>query len=183
MNHRLAALPPLILLLLAGCASPLFGVGGEARYACRAPEGAQCTSVSGVYANSLHGAMARGPAPESPRLPAAPLAAAAAQQTAAEADAGLRSKPRLLRVWIAPWEDSDGDLHEAATVHLLVDSGHWLIEHVRPARNGRPDGVAPPAATAPEGAAAKPETSIPATDRLPASPAGSSGGDAGTPAH
>ena len=49
-----AVLTPLLLvaLTLAGCASTLSGVGGVDGYACKAPEGAMCTSVSGIYANS-----------------------------------------------------------------------------------------------------------------------------------
>lgn len=183
MNRCIAALPPAILLLLSGCASSLSGVGGEGHYACRAPEGAQCTSVSGVYANSAHRVPQRSAAAETPRLLTLEKPA-----TEPEADAGarLRSNPRLLRIWIAPWEDSDGDLHEAETVHMLVDPGHWLIEHVRPAHHLRPDSVAPPAVIVPyatDAADARPDSSIPATDRLPASPAVLSGGDRTTPEH
>ena len=39
-------------IILGGCASSLSGVGGTQSYACKAPIGAQCTSVSGVYANA-----------------------------------------------------------------------------------------------------------------------------------
>ena len=45
----------LLTLGLSGCASSLSGVGGTQNYACKAPIGALCTSVSGVYANALHG--------------------------------------------------------------------------------------------------------------------------------
>ncbi len=78
----------------------------------------------------------------------APLAAAPAPSPAA-----LRAVPRVLRLWIAPWEDSDGDLHEASTVHVLIDHGRWLIERVRPVPRGPRMGVTPPAAvgTAPAG--------------------------------
>jgi conjugal transfer pilus assembly protein TraV len=51
----------------------------------------------------------------------------------AQSTAALRTAPRVLRLWIAPWEDSDGDLHEASTVHVLIDHGRWLIERVHPA--------------------------------------------------
>ena len=39
-------------IVLSGCASSLSGVGSTESYACKAPIGAQCTSVSGVYANA-----------------------------------------------------------------------------------------------------------------------------------
>ena len=59
-----------VLLALSGCASTLSGIGGTQNYACKAPVGALCTSVSGVYANALHG-MAEVPRPpqtESPQI-------------------------------------------------------------------------------------------------------------------
>ena len=188
---------------LSGCASNLSGVGGSPTYACKAPAGAQCTSVSGVYANAGQGARqllgsdtprtvgsgalgmpavdaaldrpvvrsgavrpASSATPIEPRptttnpqaaaagtapavSPIAPLAASPATSPAA-----LRTAPRVLRLWIAPWEDSDGDLHEASTVHVLVDHGRWQIERVRPAPRGPRMGVTPPAApsAAPESA-------------------------------
>ena len=198
---RLAALfAGTAVLGLSGCASNLSGVGGTPTYACKAPAGAQCTSVSGVYANvgqgarqllgsdapravgsgalgtpvadaTSHGPVVRSgagapapkaspaetrpaPAPASGATtvaPTAPSGAVPAQSTAA-----LRTAPRVLRLWIAPWEDSDGDLHEASTVHVLIDHGRWLIERVRPAPRGPRMGVTPPSApsTAPTSAPA-----------------------------
>ncbi len=198
---RLAALlAGTAALVLSGCASNLSGVGGTPTYACKAPAGAQCTSVSGVYANAGQGARqllgsdapravgsgalgtpvadatshgpvvrsgAGAPAPKaSPAetrpapapasgattvAPTAPSGAVPAQSTAA-----LRTAPRVLRLWIAPWEDSDGDLHEASTVNVLIDHGRWLIERVRPAPRGPRMGVTPPSApsTAPTSAPA-----------------------------
>ena len=157
-----AALPLALALTLCGCASTLSGVGGSDGYACKVPEGAMCTSVSGVYANSTQGM------PRSVPLPAvkAPTTAPATQAATAPAVYGaasiasgapavrpgesIRSNPRVLRVWIAPWEDSDGDLHEESLVHVLVDTGRWLIEHVRPAVRSRVDGVAPPVSPSPQ---------------------------------
>jgi conjugal transfer pilus assembly protein TraV len=71
----------------------------------------------------------------------------------------------VLRLWIAPWEDADGDLHEAAVVHVLVDTGRWLIERVVPSNQNRIDAVRPPApSTAPASSTSPGETS---PDRLP----------------
>ena len=170
-----------LVLALSGCASSLSGVGGTERYACKAPEGALCTSVSGVYANSIHGAF-RPAERRLPRASSAPPAAYGATPLAlggaAPADTvgtplhRLRSNARVLRVWIAPWEDSDGDLHEASTVHVLVDTGRWLIEHVRPATGSRVDGVAPPPPPlVQEAAPAKtPSDPLSAEDVLPPAP-------------
>jgi conjugal transfer pilus assembly protein TraV len=150
-SRLVALLAGTALLGLSGCASTLSGVGGTATYACQAPVGAQCTSVSGVYANAgqgarqllgsqqprsvASGALGAAPTPSAITVPA---------PSSAVAPAALRTAPRILRLWIAPWEDSDGDLHEASTVHVLIDHGRWLIERVRPAPRGPRMGVTPP---------------------------------------
>ena len=78
----------------------------------------------------------------------------------------LRSTPRILRVWVAPWEDSDGDLQDQSYIYVVVDSGHWLIEHQRAAiRNAytpiaAPD-PAPVAASEPDEATASAAVSLP----------------------
>ena len=136
--------------LLGGCASTMSGLGGEGSYACKAPVGSQCTSVSGVYANSIHGQL---PASDLPKPAKGPASAASVPANAPASTAApglgappsaLRSQPRVLRLWIAPWEDADGDLHEASVVHVLVDTGRWLIERVLPANRHRVDAVRPP---------------------------------------
>jgi len=175
---------PLVVLciaatVLSGCASQMSAVGGDTRYACNAPTGSQCTSVSGVYANAMSSPNAvapqRGidrlvesavfPAGRSP-LPSESAASAGNassvnKQDAAPTEAGtastpaattepapepLRLPPRVLRLWVAPWEDADGDLHEASNVHVLIDIGRWRIEHVRPVSARTQDAVKPPAA-------------------------------------
>ena len=98
-------------------------------------------------------------------------------RTAAAAGTTIRSNPRVLRVWIAPWEDSDGDLHEEAFIHVLVDTGRWLTEHVRPAGRSRMDGVAPPVSPVQDGLSSKaPAEALPPTGRLPLPPGGSPSG-------
>jgi conjugal transfer pilus assembly protein TraV len=139
-------------LLLGGCTT-LSGVGGEPRYACQAPTGAQCNSVSGIYANTgRHSALphmrprlipGESAMPDQTVSPPQRVATASAaglagsttasgSSTSTVASEALRSPPRLLRLWVAPWEDSDGDLHEASTVHMIADFGRWQIERVKP---------------------------------------------------
>ena len=178
----------LLTLGLSGCASSLSGVGGTKNYACKAPIGALCTSVSGVYANALHG-MAEVPRPPLTTVPPkkfgetnavakvgspdssaqslisshSPATAdlefeslsittssvsAQPDSAASAAEPALRTEPRVLRLWIAPWEDSDGDLHDAALVHVVIDTGRWLIERVRPVPRSRLGGITPPTAMA-----------------------------------
>jgi conjugal transfer pilus assembly protein TraV len=167
---------PLVALAahLAGCASSLSGIGGTERYGCQAPEGSQCTSVSGVYANTRQGTQypVRMEAAAPPRnYGASSIAPALAPSSTIPAPA-LRSNPRVLRLWIAPWEDRDGDLHEESIVHVVVDPGRWLIEHVRPSARDPFEAVRPPttpAQTPP--APAAPDAAL-GTERLSPSPGG-----------
>ena len=169
-----------VALALSGCASTLTGVGGVDGYACKAPEGAMCTSVSGIYANSAEG-MPKPARPAEQKLPSGEPVAYGAKPLAsgrpAAASSSLRSNPRILRLWIAPWEDADGDLHEQALVHVVVDTGRWLIEHVRPAAGSRVDGVAPPVSPVQDLSPTKSPGEAPqAPTRYPLPPANQSSG-------
>ncbi len=150
VRRSLAVVLSAVAALSAGCASTMSGLGGEGSYACKAPVGTQCTSVSGVYANSTHGPVPASVLPKPATAPAsAPSAPSGASGSATAAALStpatpIRSQPRVLRLWIAPWEDADGDLHEASVVHVLVDTGRWLIERVVPANRNRVDAVRPP---------------------------------------
>jgi conjugal transfer pilus assembly protein TraV len=68
----------------------------------------------------------------------------ASTASVATASPTLRTSPRVLRLWIAPWEDGDGDLHDASSVHVVVDTGRWLIDRVRPTARSRLDVATPP---------------------------------------
>ena len=43
----------------------------------------------------------------------------------------IRSQPKILRGWIVPYEDADGDLVGDSYVYIPVDSGRWMVEHAR----------------------------------------------------
>lgn len=123
---------------LAGCMS-LSGLSGNSSYACKAPDGVTCQSVSGTYANAVANN------PPAQRARATPTAAPEVTQPApaastpsvrkASADAApaqpLRSAPRILRLWFKPWEDADRDLYDQGYVYVQVDGGRWLVDHAQ----------------------------------------------------
>ena len=51
------------------------------------------------------------------------------RQASGATDASLRTPPRVLRLWVAPWEDADGDFHDQSYVYVVADPGRWGIEH------------------------------------------------------
>ncbi len=135
-------------LALSGCGN-LSGLGGGSKYACKAPEGVACDSVSGTYANALHHNLpsqrqqpsAETATPSEPsqsavlrRAPLAAPPAVATTSTLTPPDHGanpLRSQARVLRLWTKPWEDADGDLYDQGYVYVQVSTGQWLIDHVQ----------------------------------------------------
>lgn len=151
---------------LAGCTS-ITGLDASAEYACQAPPGVQCESVSGTYANALRNALPSQRPPRAPSTapmaapPTAPAAMRATSVAAALAPGGIegttavqpiRSQPKLLRLWIKPWEDADRDLHDQGYVYVQVDSGRWLVDHAQRQIRDAYATVRPPrrpAATAP----------------------------------
>lgn len=177
-----------LTITLVGCAD-MSGLGAASKFNCHAPEGIPCMSVSGIDANQRAGTLPL-LRPES----ALAMAAAAASASAPARPQGpqrllpagaIRSDPAVVRVWIAPWQDSDGDLNDEGYLYMQVDSGRWLIEHNRsriqrafaPAAAARESGSTAAAAAAPASAPAAAPARMPAVNRaMQQGPAAQSGG-------
>jgi conjugal transfer pilus assembly protein TraV len=120
--------------LLSGCMS-MSGLGGSSSYACKAPEGVTCDSVSGTYANAVHNNLPSqrsrsAPSSAAPTTPPSTLVPTPST-SASVAPMPLRSSARILRLWFKPWEDADRDLYDQGYVYVQIDSGQWLIEHAQ----------------------------------------------------
>lgn len=119
-------------LALSGCGS-LSGIAdSNGKFACKAPDGVSCTSVSGVYANAQQNNL---PALLAYRKSPTPTVAmgTASQLPVALPGMAIRSQPKTLRIWFSPWSDEDDDLHDQTYVYVTVDHGRWLLEHSREA--------------------------------------------------
>ncbi len=174
------------LTLLAGC-SDLSGLGGKAQYACAAPEGVQCNSVSGNYYNSFQPRSSNSSAtavPTKSPQSATPPGAPAMQKTTSATlttrpspvfePAALRSQARVLRLWIKPWEDSEHDLVDQSYVYVQAEPGRWQLAHaqrqIRDAYAPLKPPVSPTAAPAIAPAIHMPSTMPAPTDAAPAAP-------------
>ena len=137
---RLPYLAVLALSLLgSGCSSFSGLAGSKSELACKAPDGVLCTSVSGIYANSLADALPgqqekgqEKPETAKAAKDAAPVPApgyfSPRDLTTPNSGDPIRMAPLVLRVWIAPWEDTEGDLHDQHYLYTVVHQGKWLIE-------------------------------------------------------
>jgi len=150
-----------VVFAAGGCGS-MSGLHGKSHYACKAPYGVACDSVTGTYANAIHHNLP-GQQPPSRVPPAAAEPSSLAPsgtRTAPGFDpitAPLRSAPRILRLWFKPWEDADQDLFDQGYVYVQVDAGQWLIDHAQQAIRDAYRPLQPPSPAAPEDA--KPEAS------------------------
>ncbi len=123
-------LAAIVILGLNGCAGSLTGLEGESKFACKAPDGVTCSSLSGIYANAVANNL---PALRKDRngdqsSPSQLKEGAITGQAATSGDP-LRVQPKVLRLWIAPWEDTDGDLHDQTYQYVVANQGRWAIEH------------------------------------------------------
>jgi len=143
-----------VLLSLTGCS--FSGYDASSQFACKAPEGVLCSSMSGIYANAMAhnlpdqrvhtgagattnialGSYAGEPSSASSTSGAtagassrAAIGAVGILPKALDSGAPVHTAAREMRIWFAPWQDADSDLHDQEYVYLIVDSGHWSIAH------------------------------------------------------
>jgi conjugal transfer pilus assembly protein TraV len=119
---------------LSGCASSLVGYSAETSHTCSRDQGVGCTPVSDVYKMAMAGklpgqASARNETDALVANASAPNLASAALRPAMSSGMPVRTAPRVLRVWYAPWRDGLDVLHDQRHSYLTLDTGRWLIEH------------------------------------------------------
>lgn len=132
MPHRLDVIAFALFLALGGCAGTLTGLDGGSSFACKAPDGVTCSSLSGVYANAVQHnlpALRKDGNAEKTDAQTAPVAGITGK--VASSGDPIRTSPRVLRIWIAPFEDTEGDLHDQAYIYAVASAGRWEIEHNR----------------------------------------------------
>lgn len=147
MLHRL--MTPLIgaiTALSAGCATDLTGLGGTSSHRCPMTDGGVCQSMSDNYAAGPLGTLGSGGAPvadasappasaRASHTPSAPLAPSFGE---AFNGAPLLAGPRVMRVYIAPWTDSDDNLMEGRRAYVRIDDGRWRLDHFKGAVHSLP---------------------------------------------
>lgn len=138
----------LVAMSVTGCASVLNV--GESEYACKGmPEGVQCMSVVDVY-NATHDG-----SPISSRVGNDDVVAShesgtgvSSEQIREDREAAfintfvaphlpnqpipIRTPAVVMRIWVAPWEDKNGDLITTGFVHTEIEPRRWVIGHHTP---------------------------------------------------
>lgn len=130
--------PMLAAVLLSGCGS-LSGLDASGSFGCKAAPGVNCQSISGVYQNATAGSLPFQRQEENASKTAdgekKPYGAPRNEGKVSPRDMNaqysgmpVRQPPLVLRVWMAPYEDEGGDLHDQSYFYTMVHSGKWMIE-------------------------------------------------------
>jgi conjugal transfer pilus assembly protein TraV len=125
----------LALAVLSGCSS-LSGLDAKDSFTCKATGGVSCESMTHIYNRTQAGTL-----PAQQAQPPAKAVEASSTYRSRETPAligttmtsgqPLRSQPQVVRLWIAPWVDVEGDLHDASYIYMSVGQSRWLIEHTK----------------------------------------------------
>ena len=122
-----------ITMALTGCS--FSGYGGTTQFKCAAPEGVSCNSISGNYANAVAGTLGQDNkidhGTSQGYFDGAGRPSKYAQSNRATPSSGtpIRTQTEVLRIWIAPYQDIDGDLIDQSYTYVTLNEGRWLIEH------------------------------------------------------
>lgn len=129
---------------LSACSTVDFsGLDAKSEFSCKAPQGVSCKSVSGIYANSVAGSLPAqkvnedDPQKNNDKKNTSGNQAydqyeksesLVAKMRVPSSGTPYRSQDTILRVWIAPWTDTDDRLHDQHFIYTTIKSGSWLIE-------------------------------------------------------
>lgn len=122
----------IIPVLIAGCS--ITGFSGGSKFKCEMPDGTRCQSVTTTLNQARNGELNNAPTKEQVEVKEAPTDMGTIPirlTSTVPATTAIRTVPRELRIWIAPFEDTDGDLNDEQRIYMTIDSGRWLIEHSR----------------------------------------------------
>ena len=99
------------------------GLDSSSKFKCRIGDTVDsgCKSISEVYAESGSSSMKYDTLDSSYSY--------AGKRSTPYSGMPIRTTPRVLRLWIAPWEDLDGDLRDQAYMYLALNESRWQIAH------------------------------------------------------
>ncbi|WP_020563520.1 TraV family lipoprotein [Methylosarcina fibrata] len=122
-----------IRLVLLGL-TVFFSTGCATQYGCKGmPDDPQCLSTTEAY-QVTDKALLEPPKPQTPKSEAVKAEAIAPSPRHArqpvpkiEDPTPIRTPAQVMRIWIAPWEDSDGDLMVSGYVYTELEPRRWMI--------------------------------------------------------
>ena len=116
-------------LLACATVSALITAGCATQYGCKGqPNDPVCLSTTEAYqvSDKPLAAPSKADHPDNPSLVDAPTAELVAHPKIDD-PTPIRTPSRVMRVWIAPWEDAEGDLMVSNYVYTELEPRRWMI--------------------------------------------------------
>lgn len=136
-------IPFALVSTLSACGT-MSGLEASSSFSCKAAPGVNCQSISGVHQNATAGNLpfqreetngGKSNGDKSSDTEKRSYGATRAEGKVSPRDMNaqysgmpVRQPPLVLRVWMAPYEDDSGDLHDQTYFYTMVHSGKWMIE-------------------------------------------------------
>jgi len=131
--RRILVMGSCALVLLTGCAT------GKDKFGCSGmPDGVQCKSAEDVY-RQTEGDLSASPwdkarsgkSKRSKYSRKKPTVVIKRSRTVVLPERHdpipVRTPARVMRIWIAPWEDTEGNLHLASLVFTEIEKRRWVV--------------------------------------------------------
>lgn len=102
---------------LPGCASM------NSEFNCPAGKGVGCKNIHDVNQMVNDGKLGGNEKPD--KFQVKSVASIASDLSAGSTISPKRTQEKTLSIWIAPYEDKNGNYHDATVIHTVVQSGSW----------------------------------------------------------
>ena len=126
--HSLTFIGLLLMVLTTGCATTEYGCKGM-------PDEPSCLSTTQAY-QVTNTAITEAPPENSQGLEStsSPTIAPPLQQPVPKIEdpTPIRTPSQVMRIWIAPWEDADGDLMVSNYIYTELEPRRWMIGKAAP---------------------------------------------------
>lgn len=131
MNHLSLTSIIVMLMALQGCS--ITGLSGKSEFSCNMPGEQGCKNLDQVYSMTKENREPITRTDNTTTTEATSLAADRVNipQTTLSPDSPIYVAPVVQRIWVAPYEDSDGVLHDQSYHYLVVNNGGWQVAHTK----------------------------------------------------
>jgi conjugal transfer pilus assembly protein TraV len=120
MKHFVLTAITAAIIGLSGCSTT--GLDASNQFKCTVKDGFKdCESISETYTSSISGKRSGqndDTLTGNPYLRKTPYSGMP-----------IRTPVSVLRIWVAPWEDRDGDLRDQSFMFVALNESRWQIEH------------------------------------------------------
>lgn len=131
MNHL--SLTSIIVMLFAIQGCSITGLSGKSEFSCNMPGEQGCKNLDQVYSMTKENRepLTRTDTTNAADTPSLVSERVSIPKTTLNPDSPIYVAPQVQRIWMAPFEDSDGVLHDQSYRYLVLNNGGWQVAHTK----------------------------------------------------